>query len=407
MNKLKNSFHPNNPAILFFLGIVLLNCCSFKKGEIESQYYLDITKNHYILNLDHYTSNYEIRSQYLTSWNKKESFAILNRKGNSIKIYDLNSGNLTDSIQFTPDGPEGVGRIYEFYIHNEDSIFLNAKYSYKIHIVNKNGKRINDFLLIPEDVAFDAGGIPENHQTALAESFIFNQGNIVDGYLYLSSRPDRDLMKPDFYDSKELGIKINLKNGKNEYLMGYPESHKGNIWGVRFSTMFSTYNEDERTFIYSFPIDEYIYTTSDHKSFEKHLFNSLDFPKVRPMSKTSKDPSAYLKYTDLNSSYANIIHDPYKKLYYRLGTHKVDEESYTTPTSSFSNPKDIAIIIHDSSFQRIHEETITQPKDGQIMPLMSFVNDSGLNIAFVDYNNEDKLTFVNFNLVENEINEDF
>lgn len=324
----------------------------------------------------------------------------LNRYANEIKIYDLNTGKVMDSIQFQPEGPESVGRIYDFHIHNKDSIFLNDRYGYKIHLVDKKAKKINSFSILPENTVFDKGGIPQAQRTALTMFGIYSPARVLNDYLYVSSSPDRDLMEPDFYDSEELGIRINLNTRKYEYLMGYPESHKNNIWGVDFSKVYSTFNEDENLFVYSFPIDENIYTTSNHQSFDRHLYNSISFPKVKPMAKPDRDFSVYYKYTKFNSAYVNILYDSHRKLYYRLGRYKVREEDYTAPTTSLANPQDIVIIVHDASFNKIYEETIKQPADGQIIPQMSFVNQAGLNIAFVDYSNEDKLNFIRFKVVE-------
>src|SRR5690606_31465463 len=136
------------------------------------------------------------------------------RYSNEIKIYDLNTGKVMDSIPFKSEGPESVGRIYDFHIHNEDSIFLNDRYGYKIHLVDKNAKKINSFSLVPENTAFDKGGIPQAQRTALPIFGIYSTARVLNAHLYVRSSPDRDLMESDFYDSEELGIRINLNTGK-------------------------------------------------------------------------------------------------------------------------------------------------------------------------------------------------
>ncbi len=41
---------------------------------------------------------------------------------------------------------------------------------------------------------------------------------------------------------------------------------------------------------------------------------------------------------------------------------------------------------------------VYQPSNGQFITRMSFVNEKGLNMAFVDFENEDKLNFVSFKI---------
>src|SRR5690554_6918456 len=114
-------------TILVYLIFTLISCEN-KITEMRNDYLFSINHSNYNVFLDYYTSNFEMASQYLPDWRGTEAFAFLNRKNNQIKIYNLNTGLLTDSIQYQNDGPNGVGSIYEFHIHNEDSIFLNAKY---------------------------------------------------------------------------------------------------------------------------------------------------------------------------------------------------------------------------------------------------------------------------------------
>ena len=393
-------------TILVYLIFTLISCEN-KITEMRNDYLFSINHSNYNVFLDYYTSNFEMASQYLPDWRGTEAFAFLNRKNNQIKIYNLNTGLLTDSIQYQNDGPNGVGSIYEFHIHNEDSVFLNAKYSYNIFLIDKLSNIVNSYSLIPEDVEFDVGGIPKGTPTALVLMPVWHRPVLIDHFLYINSSPDRDPMKPDYYDSHELMLRLNLENGKYEYLTGYPDRYKGKIWGVDFGDVYSAYNNNDGSFVLSFPLEDYVYETKDFKSFEKHVFRSSLVSEVKPMSKPTKDFSIYYKYFKDNSAYGTILYDPNNKFYFRIGNLQVHDNDYREPTDALSNPQDFTIIVSDDSFKLLHEEKFRQPSHGQYVPRMSFVNDSGLNIAFVDYNNEDKLTFVNFNLVENETNEDF
>lgn len=381
--------------VFLLLGFI---SCETKKNELSDDYRFEVIDPNYTINLDHLTSNYEMASQYLPAWNGREAFAFLNRKNNEIKIYDLNSGNKIDSIQFSSDGPDGVGRIYEFFIHNEDSIFLNARYAYKIKLIDKNSKLINEYSVVPEDTEFDKGGIPKGVRTALPLMFVWHTPTLLDGSLYIYSAPDRDPMKADYYDSKESIIKMDLSSGSYKYLMGFPESYKGRIWGPDFKVFYSAFNKEKKTFTFSYPIDENIYQTSDFGTFETHHFGSNDVPRLKPMPNPSNQFSIYYKYYKYNSAYANVLYDQYNSIYYRIANLKINEEDYAEPTTAMSNPQDFLVIVCDDAFNILHEETFQQPSNGQFITRMSFVNETGLNMAFVDFENEDKLKFVSFKI---------
>ena len=387
-----------NLALLF----LILFSCETKVYKIENEYQLKITSPKYEIYLDHLTSSFELASQYLPVWRGEEAFAFLNRKNNEIKIYQLNTGLLSDSIQYQKDGPNGVGRIYEFHIHNEDSIFLNSKFSYRIYLINQESKILNQYYLLPKNTEFGMGGIPKgSSQTALPSMPIWHPPTLIDHFLYINSSADRDIFKPEYYDS-ELIYRLNLQTGEYDYLIEYAEKYKGNVWGVGFESVYSLYNKNNYSFIFSFPIEDHIYETRDFNSFEKHVFKSSLVPEVKPMSKPTNEFSIYYKYFKSNSAYGSILYDPNRKVYFRIANLKIEDDNYNEPTNALSNPQDFVVIVSDDSFNLIHEERFKQPKNGQYVPRMSFVNKTGLNIAFIDYDNEDKLTFVNFKLEKND-----
>jgi len=180
--------------------------------------------------------------------------------------------------------------------------------------------------------------------------------------------------------------------------MGFAEKYKGNVWGVGFNSVYSLYNKKNDSFIFSFPIEDHIYQTRDFNSFEKHRIKSSLVSEVKPMSKPTNEFSIYYRYFKTNSAYGSILYDPYSKIYFRIANLKIEDDNYIEPKNALSNPQDFVVIVSDDSFNLIHEERFKQPKSGQYVPRMSFVNKTGLNIAFIDYENEDKLTFVNFKL---------
>lgn len=354
----------------------------------------------YSLSLDRFTGAYELSSQYLPDWRGRESYAVLNRHRYEIKIYDLATGLLADSIRYQGEGPEGVGRIYGFHIHNRDSIFLNALYNYRISLVNSKATIVNTYSLLPEGTEFSSGGIPKGGRTALPIILSTHPAILIDHFLYVSSMPDGNPMEPEYYDSEELMIRLNLKSVDYEFIMGFTDKYKGNIWGVSFDLLYTAYNKERGSFVLGFTIEDNVYETRDFKSFEKHLFHSSFIPEVRPMSRSTMNVPSGKLFRE-TPAYANMLYDAHRKLYFRMGYLRITGE-YQETRDPLANPQDFVVIVADDAFNVLHEEVFKQPVHGQYVPRLSFVNESGLHIAFIDYENEDKLAFVNFTLQKNE-----
>lgn len=391
--------HTSCAPILLFI-IWGFGSCRQPTSDLDSTAYkVKIDTNSYVIQLDHSTSNYEPASQYLPDWKGQESFAFLNRKANEIKIYNMETGQKVDSLRFESDGPNGVGRIYDFFIGNEDSIFLHARYAYRLSLVNGESTIIGNYGLIPENTEFGPGGIPKDTPTALGKMTIGHPPVLIGQHLFIHSSPDRNPMKAEYYDSEELIIKLDLISGDYQYLTGYPDSYKGKAWGVGFQDYFWNYNPSEQIFVLSFPIDENIYKTADFGRFEAYALSSNQISQFDPLSDPFMDQNVYFKRYKTNSHYSKILFDHNKRYYYRIANLKIEENSYEEHTNALTNPQDIIIIFSDESFQVIHEHRIRQPDNGQFVPTFSFVNDKGLHIGFIEYTEEDQLKFAQIDVI--------
>lgn len=391
--------HTSCVPILLFI-IWGFGSCRQPTSDLDSTAYkVKIDTNSYVLQLDHSTSNYEPASQYLPDWKGKESFAFLNRKANEIKIYTMASGQVADSIKFAYDGPNGVGRIYDFFIHNEDSIFLHARYAYRLSLVDRNAGLVKNYRLVPENTELGPGGIPKDARTALGRMTIAHPPVLIDQHLFIHSSPDRNPMKAEYYESEELIIKLDLLSGNYHYLTGFPESYKEKAWGVGFQEYFWSYHPDQQSFLMSFPIDDNIYTTTDFTRFETYPLSSQQISQVAPLSDSNMNPDVYFKRYKTNSSYGKILFDSNKRYYYRLANLKIEEESYEEHTNALTNPQDIIVLFANDLIQTIYETRIRQPKNGQFIPTFSFVNENGLHIGYIDFAEEDQLTFAHIDLI--------
>jgi hypothetical protein len=96
--------------------------------------------------LDSVTSTGERNFQYFEDKNK-EYFCYFNRKDNTILFYDYKKANLDFKLALNKDGPDGVGEISGFLVHNLDSIFVYRYGGALLYLINKNGKVKNKYDL--------------------------------------------------------------------------------------------------------------------------------------------------------------------------------------------------------------------------------------------------------------------
>jgi hypothetical protein len=265
-------------------------------------------------------------------------------------------------------------------------------------LVDGNAGVLKNYRLVPENTEFGPGGIPKETRTALGLMTIANPPVIIGQHLFIHSSPDRNPMKAEYYESEELIIKLDLLSGNYHYLTGFPESYKGKAWGVGFQEYFWSYYPDQQSFLMSFPIDDNIYKTTDFSRFETYPLSSQQISQVAPLSDANMNPDVYFKRYKTNSSYGKILFDSNQRYYYRLANLKIEEESYEEHTNALANPQDIIVLFANDLFQTIHETRIRQPKNGQFIPTFSFVNEKGLHIGYIDFAEEDQLTFAHIDL---------
>ncbi|WP_332912440.1 DUF4221 family protein [Algoriphagus boritolerans] len=125
-----------------------------------------------LLNLDHRTAPNENYYQYVENFHGSESMVFHVRKDHSFKIYDLQSGQLKEEINYPVNGPGALPSVYGFYIHNEDSIFLSQQYHYRVLLTNGNLEVVDQLNLIPEGIKFNSSGyLPEESHIVQSTNF--------------------------------------------------------------------------------------------------------------------------------------------------------------------------------------------------------------------------------------------
>ncbi len=168
------------------------------------------------------------------------------------------------------------------------------------------------------------------------------------------------------------------KERKFRYSVGYPEVYrKGNWGGGILRWVYSDFNEKENSFVIGFPISHFIDVLDiGTKRMERHYAGSRKFRVVLPFSNDKSDnPGAReaMEYVARTDSYANVLYDPWRNLYYRIAELSIPDK---TVLPGFK--KDISVIILDKNFKKVGETEIANA--GRNFRYGTFVSHRGLMV---------------------------
>ena len=246
-----------NRLITGFFCMILLSC-SQKDSVTATSSFKEVSG--YQIDLDRFTSPVEDYIQYLADWRGREAFAAHVRGKEQIKIYGLESGKLLETLAYTANSPNVFRGIYDFHILNEDSIFLNKRYAYKLYLVNGDYEVLQTLDFLDEsDAINEKTGFPSSKDAFLP---VFNRNRLfrkIEDKIYISGAPNFNQTFPEASLTRTLLSTKDLKSGKVENLLGFPEKMLGYGWGEFFSMVFADYSKEEDVFVLSYAADRMMY----------------------------------------------------------------------------------------------------------------------------------------------------
>jgi len=377
-----------------FIGL-LLSCT-----DQTSENMLELNQSgEYSISLDHHTSPVEEYSQYLPSWKGQEAFALHVRIKDQVKIYSLETGQLFDSIKYESSGPRALPGIYDFHIVNPNTIFLNQRYGYKLYMVNDAVEILQEYNFLPDNVPLDpVSKIPQSNQSFLPVFDNHRLAKKIGTSLYLTGSPDRNFYAVDYVEAENLIVKLDLLTGEFASVQDFPEMFKGSAWGPFHLQHFGFYCENKDEFIISFGADENIYfKDKEFNLLASHQATSTMMEGIRPITAGSSAERYYDHYMT-TPVFGPVLYDRFQNLYYRIG--KLPRENYEPfrMKDPLLNPRDLMVLVFDGDFSKVSELVVRQPDEGIYHDLF-FVNKKGLNIGYVDFQDEDKLIFKTFAVV--------
>ncbi|WP_339874476.1 DUF4221 family protein [uncultured Algoriphagus sp.] len=379
----------------FLLFLSLLSCQSKEDSYIE-RIFKEV--GFYQINLDQFTSPVEDYVQYVKNWKGKEAFAFHVRGKDEIKIYDLASGELFDTIAYNSQGPTPFQGIYDFNIINEDSIFLNKRYLYKTYLVNSDYKVISELNFLEDGAEVDAKTrIPVSGDTFM---LVFSHNRLltlVDGVVYLTASPDKNARQSEYFDSGTVLVSYDLADDSISKRLGFSEKLKNKAWGPLHANAYADYNKEEGKFIISYEADENLYLVDRGFKFTQEFeATPNNYNEILPISASANNEAAYLVYFNEQFRFGSVLYDPYRKLIYRIALEPNPNYGMEFINDPLFKPRNMVVMAFDAaSFDKKAEMELRQSDAGAFLD-RCFVNERGLNIFYMDFANEDKLFFKTF-----------
>ncbi len=368
-------------AILF----IVLGACDNKREIKTQKKFVDKCElkqvDSLLFELDSSTP-YGTQSIQLVSHKDSSYLAYLNEQNATIYLYNLKSPKNPKTISFLTE-KYNFTKIHGLHIHSLDSIFiLNG---YRLFLSDMGGNIIKTYSLIDKSI-YQTSSNPTMGTLAPAK--------LIGNTLYISAMPDKDFFNSNYFEGNELKILLNIKTGQFKYTFSYPNSYKNEVWGNNLAYFFHTYNEDKNVFVYSFSIDENIYSTNHSNLLNTFYAGSKFFTGSKPMEGIiTKDFQKRFEYYLRQPSYFAIYYDKYRKLYYRIAHQPTPEEDIINQNYI----KHTSIIILDNNFTKIGETLL--PKYGYT-ETMCFITKEGLYIAKPNKENENILSFGLFKIFD-------
>ena len=364
--------------ILYAIISIVLSSCNRDRSNREvipnaASYDYELASNGKILSytLDDDTK-YSFSSLFTyTDKSGKEYLTFLNIAFFEILFYDLNNTDFLFKIKLEREGPNGIPGPGGFHIIDFDNIYVTCSMTPFLYKIDTTG-------VLTQKIRY---GLTESgYQIIPYDSWSFSYTPLVfiDSKLYLPQRP----WQGNPISKTPLCVVIDTLNQQNYALpCPFPQLIKDNEYShvmsdvISFSRIFNG-----KQFVYSFFGDEDIYVIPvDHQEVFKYKAKSKYINRIKIETRSFDNPYASAKYRYGAPFYGNLIHDPYRNLYYRFAHPEVElEDGPDYMSLTVHGRKKFSIIILDENYNVIGE---TLFPEWVYCPTVLFVHRDGLYIC--------------------------
>ncbi|MEB2785527.1 DUF4221 family protein [Algoriphagus persicinus] len=334
--------------------------------------------------------------QYVEGEGEEEDLIVLNKVFNSLDIYDLDNQVLKKRIRLGTDDKFGKFAASGFYFHNSDSIFIYPSYTLDgTLIINSKGDVVRKVKTnIPEE---SENVHALNHVSSPSSPSVYYGGKVHASVASMMSSSWDSGLSADY----KTNITLDLITEEIFFVphLNYPKEYIGKATTNHHSFLCRAFVEG-RYWVHSYPLLDsvYLYDTN-YKYLGSKYAGSSFFEGFVELEKGTPHNEQFI-YIIENSSYARVIYDKYRKLFYRVTLigrkldTSIDESSMDNSRNQFS------IVVFDENFQKIKEVLFPSKK---YYHYAAFVGKNGLYLPKInkDYINisEDTVSYDIFSFV--------
>ena len=251
-----------------------------------------------------------------------------------IYIFDWESGNLEDSIPTKACGE--LSNYSGFTFISTDSIVVYNDAQRKTFIIDKTGKILSE-CAVPTD--------PDNTTNNVSiVALNASRANVYGSNVLLSGG-----MLGCLNMAKGMGItkipvseSVDLTNGKAKIAAYYPSVYLDSNWGTNYLNQVYTARDSKGNTLFSYPVmDKVLRYNSNFTKCDTIFMQSRYGQAIEPcklsQEKIEEDETLEINYYISQTSYSNILFDPYRNLYIRMVEHPLDKwnvkETFVKPMS--------------------------------------------------------------------------
>jgi hypothetical protein len=290
---------------------------------------------------------------YLVGTSENQNLLMFNQFDLTLNIYDFDSRQKIETIQFEKEGPNSTGKNIDqigFFPINQDSFLIHNYWERKIRLFDSNAKLLSTVDLPNAELSAFSTIVTHTPPFLIRRTAYFP--NISQGLL-----GDKLILS----DNVPALLKLEVQNGITSFVgqrsKVYDEGY--NIAGDNSYT-FATYNPNSKKIVYSFRQDPNIYLmdietgkTTLHDAASRFVGKPVAFSKTFAEGYNSENSGdKKLRFYILTSGkYDKIYYDAWRKMYYRIAILPRTKTEYDEGQFNFK----YAVIILNEDMNKVGE----------------------------------------------------
>jgi len=348
-----------------------------KRGKLTAIYKLVVVSEKRIL-LDYETAPKPPYMQLIKGESGDEIFTFLNHHKNGINFYDYETGNFIKRVEYVREGPDAIYNPGGYFIKRMDSIYVFNRGEFGLVLTDNSG-HVNQRIPLADMSARTWSMYYPQYQFYTINSIFEHQGELFLTGMSPFGIVDSLIHKFHFTACVDLNV------GSVNFIHTYPEELYGsNTNWIAGHWLMQPYPAISPTgeFIYSFPMSHDVHITHRDKNTYKTIYAGSNIAgAIRSIDWNGIPPEeVILTHTLTQDLYAGILHDPYRKVYYRFMLKGNPDATIETAIEE----KPIVVIVMDEQFNYMGE-TIIGTGEKWIWK-NSFVSSEGLVMEYFDLN---------------------